>query len=136
MVELRDHPYFVGCQFHPEFKSRPLKAHVLFARFVRAAMDRHETKDNQVEPAAETEAASVAGVGAQLNITTANANATTTAFVDGDVNIDTDDGNSAGSVQILTTGVNTARAYTDGLNVGILGAIGTTQAFANATICW
>src|SRR5690606_6164448 len=31
MVELSDHPYFVGCQFHPEFKSKPLKAHPLFA---------------------------------------------------------------------------------------------------------
>jgi CTP synthase len=40
MVELRDHPFFVGCQFHPEFKSRPLAPHPLFARFVRAALDR------------------------------------------------------------------------------------------------
>src|SRR4051812_20092955 len=40
MVELRDHPYFVGCQFHPEFKSRPHAAHPLFARFVRAALER------------------------------------------------------------------------------------------------
>ena len=38
MVELKDHPHFVGCQFHPEFKSRPLKAHPLFARFVHAAI--------------------------------------------------------------------------------------------------
>ena len=30
IVELPDHPYFVGCQFHPEFKSRPTKAHPLF----------------------------------------------------------------------------------------------------------
>jgi CTP synthase len=40
MVELKDHPYFVGCQFHPEFKSRPLAPHPLFARFVKAALDR------------------------------------------------------------------------------------------------
>ncbi|HSN99273.1 MAG TPA: CTP synthase [Candidatus Nanopelagicales bacterium] len=40
MVELREHPYFVGCQFHPEFKSRPHSAHPLFARFVRAALER------------------------------------------------------------------------------------------------
>ncbi len=39
MIELSDHPYFVGCQFHPEFKSRPLKAHPLFARFVAAAIE-------------------------------------------------------------------------------------------------
>ncbi len=36
----RTHPYFVGCQFHPEFKSRPTAPHPLFARFVRAALDR------------------------------------------------------------------------------------------------
>jgi CTP synthase len=40
MIELKDHPYFVGCQFHPEFKSRPLVPHPLFARFVRAALER------------------------------------------------------------------------------------------------
>ncbi len=40
VVELKDHPYFVGCQFHPEFKSRPAAPHPLFARFVRAALER------------------------------------------------------------------------------------------------
>jgi len=40
MVELRDHPFFLGCQFHPEFKSRPAAPHPLFARFVRAALER------------------------------------------------------------------------------------------------
>lgn len=38
IVELKDHPWFVGCQFHPEFKSSPLKAHPLFREFVAAAM--------------------------------------------------------------------------------------------------
>lgn len=36
MIELPDHPYFVACQFHPEFKSRPLEPHPLFAGFARA----------------------------------------------------------------------------------------------------
>ncbi len=40
MVELKDHPFFVACQFHPEFKSRPLAPHPLFAAFVRAALQR------------------------------------------------------------------------------------------------
>jgi CTP synthase len=40
MIELKDHPYFVGCQFHPEFKSRPTAPHPLFARFVTAALER------------------------------------------------------------------------------------------------
>ncbi len=39
MVELPGHPYFVGCQFHPEFKSKPHAAHPLFTSFIRAAQD-------------------------------------------------------------------------------------------------
>jgi CTP synthase len=42
MVELQKHPWFVACQFHPEFKSRPLKAHPLFRGFVGAAAARAE----------------------------------------------------------------------------------------------
>ena len=38
MIELKDHPWFIGCQFHPEFKSRALKAHPLFREFVAAAV--------------------------------------------------------------------------------------------------
>lgn len=37
IVELKDHPFFVGVQFHPEFQSRPLKPHPLFTGFIRAA---------------------------------------------------------------------------------------------------
>lgn len=37
IVELKDHPWFVGCQFHPEFKSRPTDCHPLFKGFVKAA---------------------------------------------------------------------------------------------------
>jgi CTP synthase len=38
IVEVKDHPWFVGCQFHPEFQSTPLKAHPLFRSFVAAAV--------------------------------------------------------------------------------------------------
>jgi len=38
MIELKNHPYFVGCQFHPEFKSRPQTAHPLFRSFIAAAL--------------------------------------------------------------------------------------------------
>jgi CTP synthase len=38
IVELKDHPWFVGCQFHPEFKSRPTRPHPLFRDFVGAAI--------------------------------------------------------------------------------------------------
>jgi len=40
MVELPDHPWFLGCQFHPELKSRPLAPHPLFVDFVRQAKER------------------------------------------------------------------------------------------------
>ncbi len=38
IVEVKDHPWFLGCQFHPEFKSRPMSAHPLFREFIRAAL--------------------------------------------------------------------------------------------------
>ncbi|MEZ4589369.1 MAG: gamma-glutamyl-gamma-aminobutyrate hydrolase family protein, partial [Gemmatimonadales bacterium] len=37
IIELPDHPWYLGCQFHPELKSRPTRAHPLFAAFVGAA---------------------------------------------------------------------------------------------------
>jgi CTP synthase len=40
IAELPGHPYFLGCQFHPEFKSRPQSAHPLFVRFVAAGVER------------------------------------------------------------------------------------------------
>ena len=42
VVELPDHPWFVGVQFHPELKSRPNRPHPLFAGFVGAALRRQE----------------------------------------------------------------------------------------------
>ena len=38
MIELPDHPWYVGCQFHPEFKSQPTAAHPLFASYIAAAV--------------------------------------------------------------------------------------------------
>jgi len=40
MIELKQHPWFFGCQFHPEFTSNPRRGHPLFIGFVRAALDR------------------------------------------------------------------------------------------------
>ncbi|MGL1832850.1 CTP synthase [Rhodocyclaceae bacterium SMB388] len=40
MIELPDHPWFVGCQFHPEFTSNPRKGHPLFTAFVRVSLAR------------------------------------------------------------------------------------------------
>jgi len=44
VVEIRDHPWFVAVQYHPEFKSRPTAAHPLFAGFVGAAVERHANR--------------------------------------------------------------------------------------------
>ena len=44
MVELKDHPWFVASQAHPEFKSRPNRPHPLFAGFIRASLERKEGK--------------------------------------------------------------------------------------------
>jgi CTP synthase len=38
IIEIKDHPWFLGCQFHPEFKSKPMKPHPLFRDFISAAL--------------------------------------------------------------------------------------------------
>jgi CTP synthase len=38
IVEIKDHPWFLGCQFHPEFKSKPMRPHPLFRDFIKAAL--------------------------------------------------------------------------------------------------
>jgi len=42
IVELLNHPWFVACQFHPEFKSKPDKAQPLFKGFIKAAIRKNE----------------------------------------------------------------------------------------------
>jgi CTP synthase len=42
IIELKDHPWFIGCQFHPEFKSRPMDSHPLFRGFIEAALQYHK----------------------------------------------------------------------------------------------
>ena len=57
MIELsRDlHPWFVGCQFHPEYKSQPLNAHPLFASFVRAAYENRLHSETSMEKNGEVD---------------------------------------------------------------------------------
>ncbi len=45
IVEIADHPWFVGCQFHPELRSRPTECHPLFRGFIRAALQRKQQRD-------------------------------------------------------------------------------------------
>ncbi len=53
MIELPDHPWFIGCQFHPELQSRPLRPHPLFAGFVAAALQHRRARGaSPAEPAA------------------------------------------------------------------------------------
>ena len=44
IVELSDHPWFIGCQFHPEFTSQPRVGHPLFNSFITAAVDYSKSK--------------------------------------------------------------------------------------------
>ncbi len=58
MVELADHPYYVGCQFHPEFKSRPQVAAPLFRSFIAAALRVRVERRRSASPATATSSAS------------------------------------------------------------------------------
>ena len=51
IVEVKDHPWFVGVQFHPEFQSKPTKAHPLFASFIEAALAHSLQTKQQEQPA-------------------------------------------------------------------------------------
>ncbi|MBN1289597.1 MAG: CTP synthase [Actinobacteria bacterium] len=55
IVEIADHPWFVACQFHPEFKSRPLAPHPLFRDFVSAAMRCRRLSDSHLKVVASSE---------------------------------------------------------------------------------
>ncbi len=57
IIELprESHPWFVGCQFHPEYKSKPLKAHPLFAAFVRAAYENRLQSETAIEKNGEVD---------------------------------------------------------------------------------
>jgi CTP synthase len=46
LIELRDHPYFVGCQYHPEFQSKPNKPHPLFRGFIQASLQSQHRKES------------------------------------------------------------------------------------------
>lgn len=49
IIEIKNHPWFLGCQFHPEFKSKPLKPHPLFRAFIGASYD-YRLKRNKNRP--------------------------------------------------------------------------------------
>jgi CTP synthase len=51
IVEIPGHPFFLGCQFHPEFKSKPLEPHPIFSAFIRASYENRVGKKKIEEPA-------------------------------------------------------------------------------------
>jgi CTP synthase len=62
IVEAPEHPWFLGCQFHPEFKSKPLEPHPLFAAFIGAAL---EHKKERLKPASASIGAGAGSEGMQ-----------------------------------------------------------------------
>jgi CTP synthase len=54
ICELPGHPWYLGCQFHPEFKSKPLEPHPLFSSFIGAAIERRSRRLESQTPAVET----------------------------------------------------------------------------------
>ncbi len=48
VIELADHPWFIGCQFHPEFTSTPRDSHPLFSGYIEAAIKHHQQTENKV----------------------------------------------------------------------------------------
>jgi CTP synthase len=53
MCELADHPWYLGCQFHPEFKSKPLEPHPLFKAFIGAAKREHHRRTGRLDAGLE-----------------------------------------------------------------------------------
>jgi CTP synthase len=57
IVELKGHPWFLGCQFHPEFRSKPMDPHPLFREFIKASLRReNQAKKNRRERSAKRKA--------------------------------------------------------------------------------
>jgi CTP synthase len=54
MVELADHPWFLGCQFHPEYKSKPTEPHPLFVSYIAAALAEQQRREKERESVEST----------------------------------------------------------------------------------
>jgi CTP synthase len=73
ICELAEHPWYLGCQFHPEFKSKPLEPHPLFRAFIGAALEEQRRRASLHDARSErrTEPMEVAGTVTRANHVTA-----------------------------------------------------------------
>jgi CTP synthase len=55
IIELNDHPWFLGCQFHPEFRSKPMDPHPLFRDFIKASLNYGKKKSNPRKKRGQTQ---------------------------------------------------------------------------------
>jgi CTP synthase len=60
IIEAPEHPWFLGCQFHPEFKSKPLEPHPLFAAFIGAAIEHKKARSRSAAEPPRVQSAAVA----------------------------------------------------------------------------
>jgi len=60
MIELADHPWYLGCQFHPEYKSKPTEPHPLFVSYIAAALAHKTAQEKQERQSAQLEPPAVA----------------------------------------------------------------------------
>jgi CTP synthase len=69
ICELKDHPWYLGCQFHPEFKSKPLEPHPLFTAFVGAAIEHRKQKMETLRETHRIEETRKEGAGVKQAVT-------------------------------------------------------------------
>jgi CTP synthase len=68
MVELTDHPWFLGCQFHPEYKSKPTEPHPLFVSYIAAALAEQQRRGREREAVESTVTEVPSEIGSELRV--------------------------------------------------------------------
>jgi CTP synthase len=68
MIELKEHPWFIGVQFHPEFKSTPRNPHPLFSGFIEAALEHRGGRSSKKPPGKKAQGKAGGGKSAQLSL--------------------------------------------------------------------
>jgi CTP synthase len=68
MVELTDHPWFLGCQFHPEYKSKPTEPHPLFVSYIAAALAEQQRREREREAVESTVTEVPSEIGSELRV--------------------------------------------------------------------